>query len=644
MNRFLETTAPRTAPAHKAGFPHGFFSRSAEENGPKCGRRRPRFLLPVLLLCLLAWPISGFPQDAGAPAAEDGPQSGETDGTGEDGGSRSTLETLRALSRSLQKIRENIRDINAELKSADDEETRAVLRRENEQLNQQLADLQRDFERIATGVESDGMGDRRDEDFNWRNELTHLISPFIQELKKMTERPRQIEQLRSDILYFENQLEAAEKALDNIRRLQTRAETPGGEDEGGGTDPEREAVRKRILDRLGELEARWNTTLTDIENQLAVTRYRLQDIQEEKKSLLESTQNVLRIFFKTRGRNFLLALFAFVFVLLLLRFLHRLIYKYSPLHDLERRTFYVRLGDVVYHLLTILGATCAGLITLYATGDWLLLSLTIVFLFGLAWTAKEGLHRFWQQVQLLLNLGTVRENERLVYAGVPWRVLALNLYVRMENPALSNGYIRLPLRELTEHHSRPYHPDEPWFPCHPGDWVRLSDGVWGKVKTQSPEMVQLALRGAGIKTLPTADFLALHPANLSAGFRLRVLFGFDYAHQAIITTEIPEKLLAFLREGLHLRGYAETLHQLKVEVAAAGASSLDMLTLADFSGAAAERHRILTRLIQSLTIDACNEYGWIIPFTQVTVHAGTAFTVQHDPPAAEKGAAAAMEG
>jgi hypothetical protein len=605
-------------------------------------KSRPKrwyFSLSLLLFFLLSAPLAGLAQEASPAAPAEGqPKPAESETAGEN---RSTLNTLRALSRSLQNIRENLREINAELKSADDEETRSVLRRESEQLTQQLADLQRDFERIATGVETDGMGERRGEDFNWRDELTHLITPFIQELKKMTERPRQIEQLRSDILYFENQLDAAEKALDNIRRLQSGAEKLGEGDSAEAPDPEREKVRKRILEMLGELETRWSTTFTDIENQLAVTRYRLQEIQKEKKSLLESTQNVLRIFFKTRGRNFLLALIAFLTVLLLLRFFHRMIYKYSPLHDLERRTFYVRLGDVVYHILTILGAAGAGLITLYATGDWLLLSLTIVFLFGLAWTAKEGLHRFWQQVQLLLNLGTVRENERLVYGGVPWRVLTLNLYVRLENPDLSNGYIRLPLRELTDHHSRPYHPDEPWFPSRPGDWVRLADGTWGRVKTQSPDMVQLALRGAGIKTFPTSDFLALHPANLSAGFRLRVLFGFDYAHQAIITTEIPEKLLAHLREGLHLRGYAETLHQLKVEVAAAGASSLDLLTLADFSGAAAEKHRILTRLIQALTIDACNEYGWIIPFTQVTVHAGTAFTVN---PGAEAEAATAGEG
>lgn len=541
---------------------------------------------------------------------------------------RTTLDTLRALARSLQNIRQTLREKNKALKSARDEETRAVLRRDIERLSQQLSDLERDFERIATGVESEGIGDRRGEEFNWRNELTHLIAPFIQELKKMTERPRQMEQLRSDILYFENQLDAAKKALANIRELRTGAESEAAPDAGEG--PEVEAGRKHILEMLGDLETRWGKIRTDIDNQIAVTRYRLQEIQNEKESLLESTQNVLRVFFKTRGRNFLIALLAFFGVLASLRFVHRMLYRFSPLHDVERRTFFVRLGDVLYHVLTVLGAASAFLVTLYVTGDWLLLSLAIVFLFGLVWTAKEGLHRFWQQIQLLLNLGTVRENERMLYGGIPWRVLSLNIYVRLENPALSNGWMRLPLRELIQHQSRPYHPDEPWFPCDPGHWVRLADGTWGRVMTQSPDMVQLALRGAGVKTYGTPDFLAQNPINLSAGFRLRVLFGFDYAHQAIITTEIPEKLQARLRDGLHERGYRDDLRQLKVEVAAAGASSLDLLTLADFSGSVADRHNILSRLIQALTIDACNENGWIIPFTQVTVHAGTAFRVESE--------------
>ena len=52
----------------------------------------------------------------------------------------------------------------------------------------------------------------------------------------------------------------------------------------------------------------------------------------------------------------------------------------------------------------------------------------------------------------------------------------------------------------------------------------------------------------------------------------------------------------------------------------AGASSLDFEILADFSGKAAQYHNVLARAIQRIAVDACNKYGWVIPFTQLTRH------------------------
>ena len=94
-------------------------------------------------------------------------------------------------------------------------------------------------------------------------------------------------------------------------------------------------------------------------------------------------------------------------------------------------------------LLTVIGATSAFVIVLYISGDWVLLILAVIFLLGIAWTAKRGLPVFWEQIKLLLNLSTVRENERVVYNGIPWRVVSLNIYSRLENPALENAKIRL---------------------------------------------------------------------------------------------------------------------------------------------------------------------------------------------------------
>jgi len=52
----------------------------------------------------------------------------------------------------------------------------------------------------------------------------------------------------------------------------------------------------------------------------------------------------------------------------------------------------------------------------------------------------------------------------------------------------------------------------------------------------------------------------------------------------------------------------------------AGASSLDFEILADFSGKVAQYHNVLARAIQRIAVDACNKYGWVIPFTQLTLH------------------------
>ena len=280
----------------------------------------------------------------------------------------------------------------------------------------------------------------------------------------------------------------------------------------------------------------------------------------------------------------------------------------------------MRLGDVIYYVFTVVGAIGALLLVLYASGDWVLLSLFIIFLLGLAWTAKQGLPRFWEQIKLLLNLGTVRENERLVYNGIPWRVVSLNIYTMLENPELKGGRMRLPLRALVDLNSRPYSEEEPWFPCKESDWVILSDDVYGKVVMMTPEYVRVVLLGGAVKTYLTPDFLALSPRNLSTNFRIRSTFGVDYAHQEICTEEIPEKMQTMLVEELNNKGYGDAVLDVNVEFKTAGASSLDLEMIINFSGDVAHRHEALGRLMQRIAVDSCNRYGWVIPFTQVTLH------------------------
>ena len=71
-------------------------------------------------------------------------------------------------------------------------------------------------------------------------------------------------------------------------------------------------------------------------------------------------------------------------------------------------------------------------------------------------------------------------------------------------------------------------------------------------------------------------------------------------------------------------GYGRDIINLVVEFKEAGASSLDHEIIADFSGKVAQNYNVLARAIQRIAVDACNKYGWVIPFTQVTLHTATA--------------------
>ena len=111
---------------------------------------------------------------------------------------------------------------------------------------------------------------------------------------------------------------------------------------------------------------------------------------------------------------------------------------------------------------------------------------------------------------------------------------------------------------------------------------------------------------------------ALISENLNPEFLILRFRNLDYLiHNA---QEIPEKLEEMLKTEPTRDGYGCDIINLVIEFKEAGASSLDFEFLADFSGKVAQYHNVLARAIQRIAVDACNKYGWVIPFTQVTLH------------------------
>ncbi len=171
------------------------------------------------------------------------------------------------------------------------------------------------------------------------------------------------------------------------------------------------------------------------------------------------------------------------------------------------------------------------MLVLYVAGDWFLLGLALLVLIGAAIGLRNTLPRYIDEARLFLNMGPVREGERVIYGGLPWRIRSLNIYSTLFNPDLQGGVLRLPSSEMAKLTSRPDHKTEPWFPTRTGDVVLLEGDVMAKVLLQTPEVVRLRYKGA-VRDVPTASFVGMAKHNLSQdGFVAAATFGIDYAHQ-----------------------------------------------------------------------------------------------------------------
>jgi hypothetical protein len=317
--------------------------------------------------------------------------------------------------------------------------------------------------------------------------------------------------------------------------------------------------------------------------------------------------------------NLLLALLAASLTYGVLRMINKL-YVRIITRSGRRRPFLARAAHLSFILLSIILALLAAVAVLYLRGDRILLGLLLIALVGAALTLQRTLPAFMKEARVLLNIGPVREGQRLVYNGLPWKVQAINMYSTLVNPELRGGSLMLPLKALTDLNSRPYDATEPWFPTRENDYVLLNDQTYGRVLLQTPEIVQMRVLGTD-KTYPVAAFLAGNPQNLSQhGFVITLRFGIDYQHQALVTGEIRQKLEDFLAAHLKEGHWRDYLQECYVEFDEAAASSLNFFIYAAFSGEAADAYFRIRRTLQSLAVDACNAQGWVIPFSQMTVH------------------------
>ncbi len=501
----------------------------------------------------------------------------------------------------IESKRDQIKALKQRLKTTPEGE-KAEIEAKIADTEKSLSASREHFTALAVGGVSLGT-DEGEQDLNWQSELLEIAKPLMSSLKALTEKPRTMDRLRTQISLQEDNLKLTDKALASIKRTAASDLQP--------------AVAARVDALEGEWQSRRETTTQDLD----MLRFQLAQLEGETSSVLGNLDETIAEFLSGRGLTLVIALGAALLTWGLMRLIARVVFRTRDPEATRLQAPSFRIALLAFRLSTGLLIIVVVMLVLYVTGDWFLLGLALLVLIGAAVGLRNTLPRYLDEARLFLNMGPVREGERVIYGGLPWRIRSLNIYSTLFNPDLEGGVLRLPSSEIATLTSRPDHKTEPWFPTRTGDVLLLEGGVLAKVLLQTPEVVRLKYRGA-MRDIPTASFIGMAMQNLSRdGYAAAVTFGIDYAHQAICLDQVAPKFRDAVQDRLRT-DYGDQLVSVTAAFKEAATHSLDYLIVANMSPGAAEEYLAVQRAIQQACVSVCNARGWGIPFPQLTFHAG----------------------
>ncbi len=478
-----------------------------------------------------------------------------------------------------------------------------------EELLLRLDGINQNFENIATRLQADELNVGKDDDKEWFDQIQAITKPVLDALSDVTAKPRRIEHLKKKIEKLSSQQQQVESARANIDLLLAA----------NAKDKDRSPEQiKAYQQHLQKLRKKYDPELVRLNLKEARRALEYETVNTE--PLMDTATSAIQQFFKSRGRNLLITIGVFLSLWWLLM-------RFRVLFSGKRKIFNLpqwmnKVLMTIYSILVLLFCIISSMVTLYILNDWLLLSIVILFMIAVAWASRQLIPRMFQEVRLAMNLGTVKEHERLIWNGVPWLVENIGLQATLTNDSLQGGMVQLPVGDLVGLHSRPVVDDEPWFPTKPEDWVLLADDTYGQVETQTLEQVILLLKGETRKTYTTLEFLALTPRNISCGFRYETRFGLDYSLQPQICDQIPEMFQKGLHQHLasHFESEEPDIKNIEIAFDHASGSSLILKFLIDIDGRLGGQYVETLNEIQNTLVKICNENNLKIPVSQLALN------------------------
>ncbi len=511
---------------------------------------------------------------------------------------------LNGIVHSIKLQKKEIEEKSDLLKKAKTEQDRISIQLKINVLSQSVEEQEKSFELIQTGgLELARIEATQEKTFDWQKDLLEILQPIMNELRQLTEERRKLVALQNKISYYQSQIHDGNKALNQMARIN------------------KNGLEIDALEKFEQIKQKWQNLLEENNRLLEVAELQLDAMVKAQTEREVSFSDQIKQFATGRGATLLMSVMAFVVVYFSLLLLWKGTIWICTRKQKNEPSYFQRITTLVYYTSMVLLSLAAVFYVLSIRNDQALIGLAFLILIVMVLALRNSIPSYINELKVLLNAGSVREGERIVYNGIPMKVDSLNFYSKLTNPNIPGLTLRLPLSDLSNYISRQYTQDEPWFPCQQGDYVMLSDGTYGKVSCITFEIVLISLYNSmSPKTYSAIDFLATNPRNLSQGFIITSDFGIDYKHQQQCTTKIPELLCAGIRQGLQKEIYGDSLEDIWVYFAQANTSSLDYKIIALFDGKAAGDYYCITRALQRYAVDVCSQQGWKIPFSQLVVH------------------------
>lgn len=515
--------------------------------------------------------------------------------------------SLLSLGETLVSRQESLANLGKELLRTNKEIDKTALQLEIDELALEITQVGQEVDLVVLGLQarqySKDNGEQKP--VNIREEIGRVFAPIIMSVERATEPARRMEELRQLSEQAEKRITIAQNTLDSIS---------------GFRDAEVK-YPKDLQDRLDKHYALWQNRLQEAKNIDIALAEQLAATRRARGNSLKQFSEDFGGFILNRGASLLMAMglgFGFIIICQMIR--SATAYWYRRTHG-GVLSAPLRIFSMAMTLIGIIGGFVIAVTIFNIRQDWLMLAMSLLLALALSWTFVHSLPAFGEQTRLLMNLGAVREGERTIINGLPYRIDRLSMYTKLVNPALSGGELVYPVRELIGMHSRPVTEGEAWFPTQIGDWI-VRDGKHYQVTKQSPEHVIIKRPGGAEDFVPAQEFMDTLFEVISNGYRATYEFGLSYKHLAIARSEIPEQISQNVRAHIANVLGEEALVSVDTRFVGLGDSALIFNVQADVGPGLGHEWKKMQKYLNHAVVEACLDQNWDIPFPQLVVHKG----------------------